>query len=161
MNAAYLFLLFAVHLASFAAQSAVVSRQAPKCQPGWERFGDSCYAFSRDRWWFPWSWSWCRAFGGNLLEINSYDEFAWIVKELGRRRFHHTWLGASDMFTEGTFRWMTNYEPVDKVSFFLPGQPNNIDGVEHCLAMAGDGGYYWADDECWHKMRFVCEKRML
>ncbi|BFZ21792.1 hypothetical protein BsWGS_24831 [Bradybaena similaris] len=159
MNAAYLFLLFAVPLASIAAQPARVSREADAsgCQREWERFGDSCYGFGRENVTWPDAMSMCRAFQGYLVEINSKAENDWLVSQLKTRKFSHTWLGASDMMKEGVFRWMTNNVPVGKVPYFHPGQPDNREQGEQCLEIDATM-YMWADDECLYTKRFVCEK---
>ncbi|BFZ21798.1 hypothetical protein BsWGS_24837 [Bradybaena similaris] len=161
MIAAYLFLFFAVPLITVAVQPARVSREAEDslCPPDWVQFGDSCYSFVREKVGWPEAVSLCREFGGYLLEVNSKDENDWVVSQIRERKFTYSWLGASDMLKEGTFRWMTNNELVGNAPYFGSDQPNNLAAGEQCLAM--DGLYYdykWVDDECEYIKTFVCEK---
>ncbi|BFZ21805.1 hypothetical protein BsWGS_24844 [Bradybaena similaris] len=161
MIAAYLILLFAAPLITIAVQPPRVSREAEDslCPPDWIRFGDSCYSFVREKVGWPAAVSLCREYGGYLLEINSKEENDWIVSQIKGRKFEYSWLGASDMIKEGTFRWMTNNELVGNAPYFEPGQPNNLAKGEHCLAIDGLNYHYkWVDDECENVKTFVCEK---
>ena len=66
------------------------------------------------------------------------------------------WLGGTDEGREGQWQWVSNGQNVTMTSdFWLPGQPDNGSGTEHCLEMNIGGA--WNDEQCWWEQISVCE----
>ncbi|BFZ21787.1 hypothetical protein BsWGS_24826 [Bradybaena similaris] len=150
MNAAYTLLIIALSLASVAVHSNGASVTASTCPDDWVLFGDSCYNFRKEKVQWDKAVSLCKELKGYLVEINSAAENSWLASQVKERGLVLTWIGATDIVKEGTFRWVTSNELVGNVPYFHEGQPNNIDNGEHCLEIDGGSGVYkWADDECY------------
>jgi hypothetical protein len=71
--------------------------------------------------------------------------------------------GGRDSAAEGTWAWADGepfYQggaPVEgRYTNWLPGQPDNFDGVEHCLELQPEGR--WNDVACSVSAEFVCER---
>jgi C-type mannose receptor len=69
------------------------------------------------------------------------------------------WLGATDAAVEGKFQWADRY-PWSYTSW-APGEPNNADSSEHCLAaICGPTNTIsrtlWNDASCSRRFGFVC-----
>ena len=70
-----------------------------------------------------------------------------------------TWIGAYDLVREGYWFWKSNYGPLyltNYLRFWAPGQPDNVDGNQHCAAIQADG--LWADFDCDVSTRqYICQ----
>ena len=65
-------------------------------------------------------------------------------------------LDATDLATEGTFRW-TATDAVLTYTNWDSGEPNNAGGGnEHCVMLASDTGL-WNDVRCYREYNSVCE----
>ena len=97
------------------------------------------------------------------MKIESEDENHFIKTEYlsgGRGRY---WIGLSDLGNESDWRWtdgtgITGYEK------WRSGQPNNLEGNQHCGAIL-KGNYYganynaeWNDERCSLPLDYICEK---
>lgn len=70
-----------------------------------------------------------------------------------------TWIGLSDRVLEGSWRWVTlediaGYPEVGSPAWY-PFEPNNQNGMEHCVHTKLEGGFN--DVECNTLRTFVCE----
>jgi hypothetical protein len=81
--------------------------------------------------------------GGTFATIDDAAENEWL-----RLNFlavpgapSQTWIGLHDQAIEASFQWLSN-EPVSYTNW-LPGEPNNHDGIEHAVTMHASGG--WVD----------------
>ena len=66
------------------------------------------------------------------------------------------WIGANDLDIEGQFRWESS-DTVMTLTDWVPSDPNNADGFEHCVALHLDHMGAMVDANCetlWHG---VCE----
>ena len=76
--------------------------------------------------------------GGHLVAVNDAAEHDWIYStELGAG---HRWIGLTDQAQEGNWVWISG-EPVPYTRW-LPGEPNNLGGIEH---YAESDRYGWND----------------
>jgi cysteine-rich repeat protein len=91
----------------------------------------------------------CDAEGGHLVTIGDAAEQAFVAPLVTG----DTWIGMDDRAQEGSFRWVIG-EPVGYTNF-SPGEPNDFQMAEDCVAMIGDG--HWNDDACSKLYPFVCE----
>ncbi|XP_019613644.1 PREDICTED: adhesion G protein-coupled receptor L3-like [Branchiostoma belcheri] len=77
------------------------------------------------------------------------------------------WIGLNDIKTEGNFVWEDG-TPLGNLNRWLPGQPNNVDNMQHCGVLTREnntGGYpnQWRDDDCSEArgVIVICEKDIL
>jgi hypothetical protein len=99
----------------------------------------------------------CARLGGHLATLTSADELAFVLNRAmipglyGETNF---WLGATDRAQEGRFAWITG-EPF-AFQAFHPGEPDNLDGLQHCLVL-NTSTQRWHDRHCETRYPFVCE----
>ena len=69
-----------------------------------------------------------------------------------------SWLGLSDINTEGTFEW-SDGTPVDFIHW-AKNQPNKFHNQDcvHTLGFMQDHSYEWNDINCRDCYRFTCKK---
>ena len=63
------------------------------------------------------------------------------------------WIGASDLASEGDWRWTSNNEVLNYTNW-TPGQPDNFVGQD-CAAIVNRG--LWEDFDCSNKRAFICQ----
>ncbi|XP_046337489.2 perlucin-like [Haliotis rufescens] len=149
--------LVSVLLCSLA--SVTVAGDTSKCPTGFAQHGNSCYWFSNVRGSFAEARGYCQFLRSHLARITSKEEDDFVrhkAKELGRG----FWLGATDLITEGAFRWEGGV-PLNYTNW-IPGQPDNENihnNPEHCLMIAKRGNR-WNDLECVVEIYFICERRV-
>ena len=68
------------------------------------------------------------------------------------------WLGLDDIDEEGTFTWsdgrVWHVGDVEPFAAFQAGEPNNFNGLEHCVQTFAGG---WNDNRCTEHFATVCE----
>ena len=70
----------------------------------------------------------------------------------------NVYAGASDLAVEGEWLW------VDGTTFsgpWVPGQPNNMNGNQHCIIMETAYGYNFSDLRCTNNYKFLCQTPVL
>lgn len=87
--------------------------------------------------------------GHHLVWIESEPERVFVAQLANGE----IWLGASDLQTEGVFKW-TSGAPFS-FSLFAGGEPNNLGGSENCLQTYI--GNEWNDTNCEEQFRFICK----
>jgi cysteine-rich repeat protein len=91
----------------------------------------------------------CIDHGGELVAINTQTEQDLILPFAGLG----PWIGLNDLIVENSFNW-SNGEGLTFTNF-LSGQPDNFDGLEHCVEMKDSGE--WNDADCFKGKKGVCE----
>ncbi|KAL9963348.1 hypothetical protein ACROYT_G032545 [Oculina patagonica] len=125
------------------------------CQDGWSYFNGYCYRKVS----FCDSWSssqrTCAKLGANLPSVHSQEENVYIQSLHGGE---HSWLGLSDISTEGTFVW-SDGTPFD-FHYWAKHQPNNFHNEDcvHTLGFLQNHKYEWNDVNCTDCHRFTCKK---
>ncbi|TMW49785.1 hypothetical protein DOY81_005142, partial [Sarcophaga bullata] len=66
------------------------------------------------------------------------------------------WIGGYDIGHEDRFVWIKTGRTLAPFTNWKPGQPNNANGNENCLALLVSGK--WADEHCLKRMPFICEE---
>ena len=86
----------------------------------------------------------CERLGGHLPTITSEGENAFLrdLIQSGIETSYATFLGATDVETEGTWKWITGEEFM--YSNWIENEPNNQNGRENYLVMDADSGM-WND----------------
>lgn len=64
------------------------------------------------------------------------------------------WTSGNDLGQEGRFVWASTGQPLTYKNF-LPNQPDNASGKEHCLELRHGG--LWNDSVCDIKQFFICQ----
>lgn len=73
-------------------------------------------------------------------------------------------IGGSDLQTEGTFLWEHSGVLVNLhgsglfYDWMSTNQPDNGNGNQHCMVLAGRYGHMWSDMQCTVARAFICEK---
>ena len=60
----------------------------------------------------------------------------------------------NNVFSSGSFVFNSSGSEI-KESSWANNQPDNYDGMEHCITVSKDG--FWYDDLCYLEKNFVCE----
>lgn len=98
----------------------------------------------------------CEKIGGHLATITSSAENSAIASLVSSASSNpRYWLGGTDAYTEGTWRWVTG-ETFSSFTKWSSGQPDNSGGVEHYLEMWKSDGS-WNDNNPDVSLGFVCE----
>ena len=130
---------------------------ASGCPIDWIDLGEfGCYHFASN----VSSMSWfegelhCNSLDRNahLAEIKDIDTQSFLIillDEINDRT--NWWLGATDLYQEGMWRWMRNGEEL-YFNYWAYGQPDNSRSEEHCLSLhayvAETPHRYWNDLSC-------------
>ncbi|GFR80924.1 C-type mannose receptor 2-like [Elysia marginata] len=139
-------------------------------QPAYQQcFQNSCYQLISQFTYYDKLSSKCASLGGTVLEINSKEESDFIKgyldaapvgrDGLGNLSLTQVWLGATDIGSEGNFRWMSNNSKLNFDNWGM-GQPNN--GLpygleENCVVLESSEGWKWKDVTCDASRLVVCE----
>ena len=117
------------------------------------KFGDHKYYLGRD--WISWEKANNAAtdLGGYLVTINSADENAWIVNNLGDYKWDSYWIGYNDRSEEGTFVWSNGSDST--YTNWNGGEPNNS-GDEDVVEFNGNNGK-WNDNRESNGRYFIIE----
>ncbi|XP_020621088.1 uncharacterized protein LOC110058770, partial [Orbicella faveolata] len=125
------------------------------CQDDWTYFKGYCYrkVSSCDSW--SGGQGTCATLGANLPSIHSQEENVYVQSLHGGEK---SWLGLSDINTEGTFVWSdgTTFD----FHYWAKHQPNNFHNEDcvHTLGFLLGHKYEWNDVNCSDCHRFTCKK---
>ncbi|XP_038049097.1 perlucin-like protein [Patiria miniata] len=123
------------------------------CPPGWQNWGESCFAIT------TYSLNWydsadrCRQLGGKLAAPRSAEENAFVSGLIGPQ---HAWIACNDLEEEGKWlcdenRWYRNWQG---------GQPDDDLQRQDCAHMIRYSGQ-WGDDYCpYYRLVAVCKRRV-
>ena len=114
----------------------------------------SCYFFSKTKKTWANASDECIRRGAYLVEVDSKeeDDFLRGIIMTGSEIFH--WMGSNDLLKEGQWMWHQSGKPFTYTNW-LPGQPDNSDGKEHCLMYWTDSK--WNDASCNYPFLYICE----
>nr|KAG5707861.1 hypothetical protein BaRGS_031592 [Batillaria attramentaria] len=137
---------------------------AQMCPNEWTSFDYSCYIVGTDMVSWTEAEEMCRIFDSDLVVIETQSENEFLKRLLSSHHSaNHVWIGATDIFSEGTFVWLRTFEEVSGFTDWAAGEPNHAHGAnsEDCVQMTGEHGWQWNDESCKELSYFVCEKRVL
>ncbi|XP_078351415.1 macrophage mannose receptor 1-like isoform X2 [Oculina patagonica] len=108
----------------------------------------------------------CRdAEGGHLASVQTLKENKYIEKKLRLLRYYFGfskwWIGASDIYSEGTFNW-TDGRPFT-FQRWVQGEPSgkHRGKEEDCAVVTADPHWgRWKDEYCLHHLPFICKIRV-
>nr|XP_012231493.1 PREDICTED: hemolymph lipopolysaccharide-binding protein-like [Linepithema humile] len=98
----------------------------------------------------------CIQEGGHLAIINSNSEEKILLRLLDENKETQGWLGIHDIYDEGDWSTIMD-EPLETAGYskWIPNQPDNYNGEQHCGILVKDGGI--DDLECSTANVFFCE----
>ncbi|XP_029918826.1 galactose-specific lectin nattectin-like [Myripristis murdjan] len=156
-----LLLLCFLSLALGAASSSTdheVRLERGSCPMFWYSFNGRCYKYVATRMTWADAELHCVSEGANLVSLHSLDEHNFVIHLI--KNFDpeqgSTWIGLSDLHKEG--RWMWSDGSKVNFTFWHSGQPDNIQGTEHCGEIH-IGTIRWNDNICSTPHSFVCASR--
>jgi hypothetical protein len=93
--------------------------------------------------------------GGHLMTITSAQEQSALLMILPSAVTSRAWIGLTDRFVEGHFRWVTG--ELSNFTNFEPGEPNNFNGDEDFVRFFVDAGT-WNDSGAAAMFPYVLEQ---
>ncbi|XP_062974453.1 snaclec subunit B-like [Elgaria multicarinata webbii] len=132
------------------------------CQTGWVQYKDACYKAVMERKNWNEAEMGCLSYGRNshLASIHSAEENDFIFHLMGKPLNYVEgkayWIGAHDLFQEGSFTWTDGSEFDYKI--FPPNQPDGLAG-EHYLGswILQNGFVTWNDYDVSWRFPSVCK----
>ncbi|XP_058837790.1 perlucin-like [Topomyia yanbarensis] len=134
--------------------------------------GQQMKCFSTTRYYVPpfranWirATEYCFSIGMRIAIVQTPQEHNTVVELIKQSEIFNnastiTWLGASDLAREGTYIWHATGIRLQYTNW-RPGQPDNMNGIEHCLALMNipEQGWIWHgnDGPCENEHYFVCD----
>merc|ERR1719234_2261477 len=119
------------------------------CSHPWTSVETGCYLFQKSNSTWYEARRDCQQKGGHLVEIDSKEEEEAIIDGISRQGWDGDlgfWIGLTDIFHDGTWVWDHFGRPLN-FSNWAPGEPNNLNGLQHCAALdLYVGG--WTDVGC-------------
>ncbi|KAL9704012.1 hypothetical protein quinque_007530 [Culex quinquefasciatus] len=106
------------------------------------------------------AWHQCRSYGLQLATVKSAEDDAnlKLAYAANNNQKASYWIAGTDIGKPGSYVWITDDTPISYTNF-LPNEPNNQGGLEHCLEarLDGTGSSQWNDKNCEAKFRYICE----
>ncbi|KFP28931.1 Macrophage mannose receptor 1, partial [Colius striatus] len=127
-----------------------------KCTDGWWPYAGHCYSIQ----WEPKTWkdalTSCKKQDGDLASFHNVAEYSFVVSQLGYKPTEELWLGLNDLKVHFYFEW-SDGTPVTFTKW-QRGHPTYRNGLEDCVVMKGQYGY-WATDVCDKQLGSICKKK--
>ncbi|KFV80638.1 Macrophage mannose receptor 1, partial [Struthio camelus australis] len=127
-----------------------------KCTDGWWPYAGHCYAIQRDPKLWKDALTSCKRQDGDLASVHNIAEHSFLVSQLGYKPTEELWLGLNDLKVHFYFEW-SDGTPVTFTTW-QRRQPTYANGLENCVVMKGQDGY-WASDICDKKLGYICKKK--
>lgn len=125
----------------------------------WYSFNGNCYKYVATQVTWADAEFYCLSQDANLASVHNKEEENFIKSLI--RNFDHTegpaWIGLSDIHKEG--RWMWSDGSVVGFVYWRTGEPDNLEGNEHCVVNNYNTVKKWNDTPCSNSYPFVCVKR--
>ncbi|KAL4237890.1 Collectin-12 [Mactra antiquata] len=130
------------------------------CPNGWLTHSNKCYHFSRETETWLGATRMCEFMKGTLVEIETKDENDYLKQQARTIGHSFYWTALSDVEEEGTWNWMISKVSVtgDRFTDWMPGQPNNYQRAQECMALDGTHSYMWNDADCKTNYYYICEQ---
>ena len=122
---------------------------------GWKMFNSHCYKFVQTRKNWSDAKNYCNGLSSYLVTIHSQAEKDFVAS-LTRNYARRTWLGFSDVASEGVWVWEDG-KPWGSYTAWVSGEPNDYGYGEDCGERYGSN--LWNDNDCNALNSFVCKKR--
>ncbi|XP_052790127.1 perlucin-like protein [Mya arenaria] len=129
----------------------------PSCLSDWVNFNESCYFFNTVPLSFLDAERACQERNAHLVHINDASENAFVKAHARLTRYDYWWIGLTDIFQEGVWRWIDDWTPADYLDW-LTGGPNSAS--ERCGDLLYFENFDWNDATCGYSLLSICEKRL-
>ena len=100
----------------------------------------------------------CLNAGMLLATVKSAEENALLITAAGAA--NSVWIGGTDKDDEDKWKWSPSGTELSYTNW-NPGEPNNVQDIEHCLVVIGRPGESndgkWNDAPCSLKLKYVCQ----
>ncbi|XP_066266735.1 alpha-N-acetylgalactosamine-specific lectin-like isoform X2 [Branchiostoma lanceolatum] len=128
------------------------------CPARYELFKGACYRFSTDQKPYNESQHICHEEGGRLATVKTNETHNFLTNHVRATTKAHTWIGLSDVETEGLWVWDDGTLMVGD-GIWGTNEPNGGTG-ENCVHFYhGAHNYRWNDMPCAHAFFYICEIR--
>ncbi|XP_061183004.1 perlucin-like protein [Saccostrea echinata] len=139
-----------------------VSQPASECPHGWTKWGTSCYLFVthvHNDW--TESEYFCHMLHSKLVEIETMEEDNFVQLQAIKHVHENPgtfgfWIGGTDAVVEGEWMWVTTGQNFT-YSNWAPGFPDDYRKNEDCAHLYKAQHFEWNDEDCDHRMCFICE----
>ncbi len=101
--------------------------------------------------------TYCRKHNTDLATVNDQTDLDELLKTVPKGFKDYIWIGLYR--TNAKAPWVFSDGSNSLFRLWHPGQPNNYDGIQHCVYTASDG--YWNDWSCTDKLAFICYGELL
>ncbi|KAM5227553.1 C-type lectin domain family 4 member K [Ctenodactylus gundi] len=127
-----------------------------KVSQGWKFFRENFYYFSH----IPKTWysaeQFCMSREAHLTSVTSESEQEFLYKTAGGLP---SWIGLTKAGAKGNWYWVDGTAfTKQSVSFWTPGEPNNVGNNEHCANIKVSSLRSWNDESCDSKLLFICKQ---
>ncbi|XP_071591214.1 macrophage mannose receptor 1-like isoform X2 [Heliangelus exortis] len=145
---------------NFSSKSDIIPKELRpiKCTDGWLPYAGHCYSLQRELKKWKDALSSCKQQDGDLASVHNIAEFSFLVSQLGYKPTEELWLGLNDLKSHFYFEW-SDGTPVTFTKW-QRRHPTYTSGLEDCVVMKGQDGY-WATDVCDKHLGYICKKKSL
>ncbi|XP_051465466.1 macrophage mannose receptor 1-like isoform X2 [Apus apus] len=144
---------------NFSSKSDTIPKEelrAIKCTDGWLPYAGHCYSLQRELKTWKDALTSCKKQDGDLASVHNIAEYSFLVSQLGYKPTEELWLGLNDMKAHFYFEW-SDGTPVTFTKW-QRRHPTYTNGLEDCVVMKGQDGY-WAADVCDKQRGYICKKK--
>ncbi|XP_066267572.1 C-type lectin domain family 4 member F-like [Branchiostoma lanceolatum] len=121
----------------------------------YELFKGTCYRFSADQKPYNESQHTCNEEGGRLATVKTNETHNFLTNHVRATTKAHTWIGLSDVETEGVWIWDDGTVLVGE-GMWGTSEPNG--GTrENCVHIYPAKDYLWNDSTCPSSYYYICE----
>ncbi|XP_015257805.1 PREDICTED: galactose-specific lectin nattectin-like [Cyprinodon variegatus] len=135
-------------------------QRSASCPSGWSEYNGNCYHYVS----LPMNWASaeknCMSMGGHLASVHNLREYHQIqnVIKMASYGSNSAWIGGYNAQKTSLWFWSDGSE--FHYTNWCPGEPNNVQGNQHCLEMNYYAAKCWVDFQCCARRPSVCAKKV-
>ncbi|KFU84340.1 Macrophage mannose receptor 1, partial [Chaetura pelagica] len=144
---------------NFSSKSDIIPKEelrAIKCTDGWLPYAGHCYSLQQELKTWKDALTSCKNQDGDLASVHNIAEYSFLLSQLGYKPTEELWLGLNDLKAHFYFEW-SDETPVTFTKW-QRRDPTYRNGLEDCVAMKGQDGY-WSTDVCDKQLGYICKKK--
>ncbi|XP_048729821.1 perlucin-like [Ostrea edulis] len=134
----------------------------------YERSANTCFSIKEKRRTWNNAQSYCISENAWLLDMSDHQILSLLMTKFNNYQdpyfaFLWYWIGLTDIKFEGHFIWTHSKHSLNGSIYWLPGQPDNANGIQHCVYMRNEGGQFlWDDIDCMVGfIEFICQSDVI
>ncbi|XP_054876189.1 galactose-specific lectin nattectin-like [Poeciliopsis prolifica] len=134
--------------------------RSPSCPFGWTLINSRCFQYVANEMTWAGAERNCLSMGANLASIHNMNENHQIQTLIftASHESNETWIGGSNAQEESIWLWSDGN--LFSHTNWCPAEPNNTNGMQHCLQINYSGAKCWDDFDCGARKPSVCVKTM-